>query len=156
MTAERVKRVLDVNLQERSLKVETQGGRIVEVPVEKDTGERRKKIPPEGTIESLFPVLQRAFIDYPQILSSDSDFWTKVAEQAKYTEEGAVNLLRRHGYSVKETSEEVVDRMLMLSGVRGVEEEDRETLIGYVEKEIHHLYIATTEVRVARKVNETS
>lgn len=148
MTAEQAKRVLGVNLQESSLKVETQSGRIIDVPVEKNIGERGKKIPPEGTIESLFPVLQRAFIDYSQILSPDSDFWTKVAEQAEYTEEQAVNLLRRHGYSVRETSEEVVDRMFMLSRVKGVEEGNRETLIGYVEKEIHHLYIATTEIRL--------
>ncbi len=147
MTAERVKRVIGVNLQESSLRVETQGGRTVDVPVRKGVGEGKKKTPPEGTIESLFPVLERAFIDYPQILSPDPDFWTKVAEKAKYAEEKAVNFLRRHGFSVKETSERVVDRMLMLSRVKGVEEEDRETLIGYVEEEIHHLYIATTEVR---------
>ncbi len=152
MTIE-IKRVLEVDLQEDSLKVETKKGRIVKVPVRKDVGGTGKKIPPEGTIESLIPVLQRVFIDHPKILSPDSTFWTMVAKQAEHTEEGAVNLLRRHSFSVRETTERVVDKTFMLAGVEveGVKEEDRETFIGYARKQIHRLYITTTEVRSAKK-----
>lgn len=150
MTTE-IKRVIGVDLQEYSLEAETQEGEIVRIPVRKDVGGTGKKIPPEGTIESLIPVLERVFIDHPKILSPDSTFWTMVAKQAEHTEERAVNLLRRHSFSVRETTERVVDKTFMLSGVGGVEEEDRETFIGYAKEQIHRLYITTTEVSSAKK-----
>lgn len=108
---------------------------------------RKKRRIPEGTIESLLPVIQRTLIDFPEILPPKQGFWGELKENAPYTEEEAVNLLRRHGNSVEETTAEVINRVLKLSGKNpaSLDEGVIQTFFNLLEEEVYTLYIKTTE-----------
>ncbi|GAF87695.1 unnamed protein product, partial [marine sediment metagenome] len=109
MTGERViRRITHVDFEKRVAIAITSKGKEIRIPVNGqeswDAKIRKAKI-------SLFPLAEGAIRrTYPQLLNPDGlDFWTTLKEEADFTEEKAVCLLRRHGYSVERTTREVVN-----------------------------------------------
>jgi len=102
---------------------------------------------PEGTIESLLPIFQEAEGDgYRPILAPESGTWEGLRQQAKYSTFGeAINILRRYGHGAKEVSDEVMERVLNMSGTVGdARIAARETLGWWLEGKIRRLYVSTT------------
>ena len=77
--------------------------------------EQKKKLP-EGILDSLLPVFQKAFLAFPNVLSPDENFWTTLEERAKYTPEKAAITARKIGYSTEDLAHLLFSRMAEIAG----------------------------------------
>lgn len=129
---------------------ETHKGKVVKLPASFEVKEESKF--PEGTIESLFPVVQRALVNYPELIPQEKTYWDEIKEMASFSEEDAVNLVRKHENSVEDTTVELINRFMRLSGQdpSEVETGTKQTVYLLIKGEIHELYIETTEVNLSK------
>ena len=105
----------------------------------------------DGAKMSLFPLLEKALSDFPRLLPPEPGFFASLKASSPFTSEEAVNLLRRHEYSVERTTEEVIKDFVELSGTKGdVPDSSRTQIADLLRPLVHELYIATTEVRPGR------
>ena len=131
-----------------------QGGQMTRITVEKTTGggELVKKRPPKNAIMSLLPVLEELYGLHPSVMNPDWADWAEITQEAKYKPEEAINLLRRHGFSVEEVSDSLLDMALNLAVRFGQErDQSKELLGGWVDKKIRALYASTVEVTGSSK-----
>lgn len=111
-----------------------------------------KKRPKEGVIESLVPLFERASEIYPQIIGSQAGDWVTIREQALYDYEKAINLQRKHRFSVDETTEHVMEMGLNILGIAEMNRQGaRDIMWRWLENEIRSLYISTTESKRKNK-----
>jgi len=108
---------------------------------------------PEGAIESLLPLMERVTSRFRGTVGADSeDFWLNLQESAPRTPEQAVIALRKDGFSSRVVGQEIVRRMIKLSGTTP-EREDKgliQQLIDEASEVVRELYVETTEVRPRR------
>ena len=105
----------------------------------------------DGAKMSLFPLLEKALADFPKLLPPEPGFFASLKAGSPFTSEKAVNLLRRHEYTVERTTQEVIEDFLELSATKGdVPESSRAQVADLLKPLVHELYIATTEVRPGR------
>ena len=105
----------------------------------------------DGAILSLFPLLEEALSAFPKLLSPEPGFFPSIKVSSSFSSEEAVNLLRRHEYSVERTTQEVIEDFLEFSGTKGdVSESSRAKVADFLRPLVHELYIATTEVKPVR------
>ncbi len=108
---------------------------------------------PEGAIESLLPLMERVASRFPGIVGPDTgDFWLNLQESATLTPQQAVITLRREGFSSRVVGQEIVRRMIKLSGTTP-EREDKgfiQQLLDEASEVVRELYVETTEVRPRR------
>lgn len=108
---------------------------------------------PEGTIESLLPLMEKVTSRFPGIVGQDTeDFWLNLQESAPQTPQQAAIALRRNGNSSRVVGQEIVRRMIKLSGTTP-EREDKgliQQLIDEASEAVRELYVETTEVRPRR------
>ncbi|OGM57475.1 hypothetical protein A3E46_00570 [Candidatus Woesebacteria bacterium RIFCSPHIGHO2_12_FULL_46_16] len=105
---------------------------------------------PEGTIESMLPLMERITSRFPGIVSPDNhDFWLSLQEKAPQTPRQAAITLRRSGFSSKVVGQEIVRRMIRLSGA--TPEREDQGLVQQLKDEaaeaVRKIYVETTEVR---------
>ena len=137
-----------ISIDNRLVTVRTRKGDELEIVVKK---EGRETSVVEGAIESLFPLIPKAFSSFPGIVSEDMDQQLRILEEARYSTEKAVCLLRRHGYSARKSAATVIDTAipLLASGVH-ISNNEKRVLTSALAREIKELYISTTEVRPRR------
>ena len=141
----RIRRVIAVD--DGVMRIETVEGRQLDRSARKGL----KKKPPEGTIESLFPLLSRALSPFPGIVSEDPNWQLNILEESKYTPEKAVCMLRRHRFSAKETTERTLGAAIrLLAAGQELEEDQVGVLKNVLLEDVKQLYRSTTEVRPRR------
>ena len=103
---------------------------------------------PEGTLESLYPIMQRVLVEYPQISSPEPGFWINLEERAHFSYEKAVNLARRRGKSAEDTGAAVVNGILSLAGLKheDIGEQILSQMVSQATEKIKEIYVATTQV----------
>ena len=140
--AESLRRVTSVD-ERGVVRGVTEAGEAVAIPTKKVEGEDRVS----AAKRSLFPLFEEAFLDFPRLLPPEPGFFTSVTQASPYTKEEAVNILRRHKYSVRRTTKEVIDDFLELSGTLGdVSASSKGIIANLLNPLVYELYIETTEV----------
>ena len=159
--ASRSGKVLDVDTVTDQVQIRRPDGTVITVgpaypkrQAEKKTSTKvgyRTVLRIEGAKFSLFPLLEKALSDFPELLPSEPGFFPSIKASSPFSSEKAVKLLRKHEYSVERTTDEVIEDFLEFSGTKGdVPESSRAKVAGLLSPLVHGLYIATTEVRPGR------
>jgi hypothetical protein len=104
---------------------------------------------PEGTIESLFPIMQRVLVKFPGINSPEPGFWLEIDSGAQFSYEFSVIKLRANEVSSREAADAVVAGVLALAGIntKDIGEQVMGQMKSQVTREIRNIYVATTERR---------
>jgi len=143
VNAESLQRITSVDFEKGIVKGVTAEGEVVTIPTKRV--DKEDKI--SGAKRSLFPLLEVALLDFRQLLPPEQGYFASITAEAPYTQEKAVNILRKHEYSVRKTTKEVIDAFLEFSGTLGdVSEGSKGIIADLLKPLVHELYIATTEV----------
>lgn len=111
MTSERIKGgSVDLVLEgKKRVRAKVVSGRITFVDGDNKDVSRRGKIKvPEGTIESLRPLLQEAFGLFGE--DQGQGYWERLAQEAPFSPDKACNKLRRAGINHVEATRLVIER----------------------------------------------
>lgn len=159
--ASRGRKVVAVDTSSDQIQIQRPDGTVITVSPAFPKRRVEKRIPAkavdsfasriEGAKYSLFPLLEKALSGFPSLLPPEPGSIAAIKANSPYSSEKAVNLLRRHEYSVERTTVEVIDDFLEMSGTKGdVTEASRLKVAELLRPIVHELYIATTEVSPGR------
>jgi len=139
-------RVVDVRPRGRVTAVDERGKKRQFMP---RYGQEDESKFPDGTIESLYPIMQRALVKFPGINSPEPGFWSEIVSGAQFSYEYSVIRLRANEVSSKEAADAVVLGVLALAGIspNDVGVQVMGQMKSQVTREIKEIYVATTERR---------